>query len=291
MPSTLSTSQSSSSVSTASSSSMASSVQASPEREIAGLRASARESSPPQQTTEELQKTAASNTPNGFFSDHHSNLEPAQTASEESPNEALHLEEKPKIEKKPLTASDEDKVPETYHHQSLELEREETVRPVYKDFLGLYPLSFSNRSKDLTERKLRQDFDSSSCVVSRIRGLSGLSKSEIGTGEIVIVSFADKESASVASKDAGLLSRYPGLGPAPTTSLVADRDGAFSIEFINSGMSGMREITNEFSKHGEVVKVMASGAKKADSSNTSLVVSVTPDGSPPMMPAIARGPA
>ena len=33
-----------------------------------------------------------------------------------------------------------------------------------------------------------------------------------------------------------------------------------------------------------------SGAKKADSSSTSFVASVTPDGSPPMMPAIASGP-
>jgi hypothetical protein len=43
--------------------------------------------------------------------------------------------------------------------------------------------------------------------------------------------------------------------------LVPDKDGHFSIEFVNSGMSGIREITNEFSRHGEVVKVMAGGAK------------------------------
>jgi len=41
------------------------------------------------------------------------------------------------------------------------------------------------------------------------------------------------------------------------------KDGHYSVEFINSGMNGIREITNEFSKHGEVMKVMAGGAKNA----------------------------
>jgi hypothetical protein len=45
--------------------------------------------------------------------------------------------------------------------------------------------------------------------------------------------------------------------------VVPDRDGYYSIEFVNTGMSGVREITNEFSRHGEIVKVQQGGAKNA----------------------------
>ena len=56
--------------------------------------------------------------------------------------------------------------------------------------------------------------------------------------------------------------KYPGLRFAPKSTLRPDKDGFFSVEFINCGMSGIREITNEFSKHGEVSKVMAGGGSK-----------------------------
>ena len=56
--------------------------------------------------------------------------------------------------------------------------------------------------------------------------------------------------------------QYPTLSPAPPVNVVTDLDG-YSIEFVNNiGMSGIREITNEFSKHGEVSKVMAGGGSK-----------------------------
>ena len=58
-----------------------------------------------------------------------------------------------------------------------------------------------------------------------------------------------------------LLAKYPTLRPAPLEEVVSDKDGHYSIEFVDSAMSGIREITNEFSRHGEVVKVMAGGAK------------------------------
>ena len=45
--------------------------------------------------------------------------------------------------------------------------------------------------------------------------------------------------------------------------VVPDKDGNYSIEFINTGMSGVKEITNEFSRHGELVKVHQGGAKNA----------------------------
>jgi len=57
--------------------------------------------------------------------------------------------------------------------------------------------------------------------------------------------------------------QYPSLAPAPPHNIVADKDGYFSIEFTNVGMSGVREITNEFSRHGEIVKVQQSGGRNA----------------------------
>ena len=97
----------------------------------------------------------------------------------------------------------------------------------------------------------------------------------------VIVSFERKEdcikcveektlTAKVSPPSlSGLLSeltqhlQYPTLAPAPSQRIVADKDGYFSIEFTNVGMSGVREITNEFSRHGEIVKVQQSGGRNA----------------------------
>ena len=132
---------------------------------------------------------------------------------------------------------------------------------VHQDYLGYFSLSFSNRCKDLGERKIRVDISRESGVSPvRVRGLAGLSKSEIGSGETVTVSFADKESAEKAMLTSR--AKYPGLRCAPRSTLRPDKDGFFSIEFINCGMSGIREITNEFSRHGEVSKVMAGGGSK-----------------------------
>merc|ERR1712173_176999 len=111
--------------------------------------------------------------------------------------------------------------------------------------------------KDLSERKLRMDFEKFVAAgdVARVRG-------QFAPGESVIVSFNDKEVAEQCCAEPTLLSKYPTLTPAPAVNIVPDKDGHFSIEFSNSGMSGIREITQEFSKHGEVVKVMAmSGAR------------------------------
>jgi len=124
---------------------------------------------------------------------------------------------------------------------------------VEKDVFGLYSLTFVSRSRDLSERKLRMDFDKFG-EIARIRG-------QFGPGESVIVSYGDKLVAERCCAEPALLAKYPTLCPAPAVTIVPDKDGHFSIEFSNSGMSGIREITQEFSKHGEVVKVMASGAK------------------------------
>ena len=125
------------------------------------------------------------------------------------------------------------------------------------DIFGLYSLTFINKDKDLSERKVRLDFTKFGDV-ARIRGQFN------NSGETIIVSFSDKESAEKAVQSPSLASEYgPSFNTCPFMDVVPDKDGHFSIEFINSGMSGIREITNEFSKHGEVMKVMAGGAKNA----------------------------
>jgi len=78
--------------------------------------------------------------------------------------------------------------------------------------------------------------------------------------------FKGKESNIKTSRDQNFnyfLFQYPTLVPAPVQNIVQDKDGYFSIEFTNVGMSGVREITNEFSQHGEIVKVQQSGGRNA----------------------------
>ena len=133
------------------------------------------------------------------------------------------------------------------------------------DVFGHYSLSFINRSKDLTERKVRLDFGKYGDV-SRIRGQFGNQVNAAGTGNIpcqdsVVVSYIDRDCCQRAGS--ALRAKYPSLTPAPTMDVVKDKDGLYSIEFVNSGMNGIREITNVFSRHGEVMKVMAGGAKHA----------------------------
>ena len=138
---------------------------------------------------------------------------------------------------------------------------------IEKDVFGFYSLSMINKSKDLTERKVKIDFSrqvetaTSDCqsvdansLVARVRG-------QFALGEVIIISFFNKEMAEACLKNPALLAKYPTLRAAPSEEVISDKDGHYSIEFVNSGMSGIREITNEFSRHGEVVKVMAGGAK------------------------------
>ena len=72
-----------------------------------------------------------------------------------------------------------------------------------------------------------------------------------------------KFSSSLLQSELTQYLQYPSLAPAPSQRIVADKDGYFSIEFTNVGMSGVREITNEFSRHGEIVKVQQSGGRNA----------------------------
>lgn len=127
---------------------------------------------------------------------------------------------------------------------------------ISKDIFNLYSLCFVCKSKELSDRRIRLDFGLVA-EVSRVRGQLGRADST------VIVSFESVEDCYKCLSDKILSSKYPTLGPAPSQTIVPDRDGYFSIEFTNAGMSGVREITNEFSRHGEIVKVQQGGARNA----------------------------
>merc|ERR1712020_89140 len=76
---------------------------------------------------------------------------------------------------------------------------------------------------DLSERKVRLDF-SKYGDIARIRGQFN------NSGEIVIVSFNDKESAEKAVQSPSLASKYgPSLNTCPYMDVVPDKDGHFSI--------------------------------------------------------------
>ena len=142
------------------------------------------------------------------------------------------------------------------------------IPPVEADVFGLYSLSFVNRSKELTDKKVRLDFGKYGDV-TKIRGQFGNGVNatsgfcNAAASDAVIVSYSDRECCQRAVVHPALRSKYPTLTPAPVMDIVPDKDGHYSIEFVNSGMNGIREITNVFSRHGEVMKVMAGGAKNA----------------------------
>jgi len=143
--------------------------------------------------------------------------------------------------------------------EKLDIQPEPAFRAVDRDVFGLYSVTFVSRSKDLSDRKLRLDFEKFGDV-ARVRG-------QFGPGESVIVSYTEKECAETVCRDAVTLSKYPTLAPAPQVDIVPDKDGHWSIEFSNSRMSSIREITQDFSKHGEVVKVMFGSGSGAAKSN------------------------
>ena len=153
-----------------------------------------------------------------------------------------------------LTAADEMEDPA---EQAPAAEQEIHHRPVEADLFGLYSLTFVSRSKDLSDRKVRMDFERFG-EVSRVRG-------QFAPGESVIVSYTEREPAEVAVRDPAVRSKYgPSLQVAPRVQVVPDKDGHWSIDFSNSRMASIREITQDFSRHGEVCKVMfaSSGSSK-----------------------------
>ena len=125
------------------------------------------------------------------------------------------------------------------------------VGPLEPDMFGLYSLSFYNKTKDLSERKIRADF----CKYGEVAKIRGCSANSLDSP--IIVSFNEKGHAEKAVHCPALLAKYgPSLNTCPGIEVVPDpKDGYYSVEFVNSGMNGIREITNEFSKFGEITKI------------------------------------
>lgn len=145
------------------------------------------------------------------------------------------------IEEQPKLAVDEEDEEEEEEKVAQEDEAVvEPPQPPSKDIFNLFSLAFICKSKDLSERRIRLEFGLVA-EVCRVRGQPGK------VDATVIVSFETVEDCMKCLKDKALITKYPSLAPAPDVRIVADRDGYFSIEFTNAGMSGVREITNEFS--------------------------------------------
>ncbi len=128
----------------------------------------------------------------------------------------------------------------------------EPVPPVCtEDIFGLYSLAFVNKSKDLSERRIKVDFSKYGEVV-KIRGQFGTSNMAVtngsGASDIIVVSYSLRESAQTAVEAPALIAKYPSLKVAPPMEIVTDKNGHFSIDFGNSAMSSIREITNVFAR-------------------------------------------
>jgi len=131
-----------------------------------------------------------------------------------------------------------------------------SVTTISKDLFSLYSLSFVCKAKDLSERRIKLDFG----LVAEAYCIRG----QLGRVEApILVSFQKEEDAINCVNSKNLQNKYPALKVAPSMRVVPDKDGYYSIEFVNTGMSGVREITNDFSRHGELVKVHQGGAKNA----------------------------
>jgi len=128
----------------------------------------------------------------------------------------------------------------------------EPIPPVCtEDIFGLYSLAFVNKSKDLSERRIKVDFSKYGEVV-KIRGQFGISSNQGNNGsgatDIIVVSYVLRDSAQTAVESPALIGRYPSLKVAPPMEIVTDKNGHFSIDFGNSAMSSIREITNVFAR-------------------------------------------
>lgn len=171
-------------------------------------------------------------------------------------------EEEQPVEEAMAVIEEQPKLVDEEEEKKVDQEDQEVVevvlppQPPSKDLFNLFSLAFICKSKDLSERKIRLEFGLVA-EVCRVRGQPGK------VDATVIVSFETVEDCMKCLEDKALMTKYPSLAPAPDVRIVADRDGYFSIEFTNAGMSGVREITNEFSRHGEIVKVQQGGARNA----------------------------
>ncbi len=237
---------------------------------------------PPPRVGEPICPAVVASTP--LMASPESSIRSSRETSEPREPESLVAERKNEVEDEIVIDEEEDLVDdlvidETGLDAVVGSAANDDIEPVsvQADVFGLYSLSFVNRSKELTERKVRLDFGKYGDV-SKIRGQFGsnvatsasassaggaTAASSSSTSDAVVVSYTDQDCCQRAVSHPALKAKYPTLTSAPPMDIVPDKDGHYSIEFVNSGMNGIREITNVFSRHGEVMKVMAGGAKNA----------------------------
>jgi hypothetical protein len=115
-----------------------------------------------------------------------------------------------------------------------------------EDVFGSYSLIIVAQTKDLSERKIKADFGKCGEVV-KVRGPL-VASSSYCTSDIFIVSFSLQESAQSALKNATLIRKYPFMKAAPLMEIVPDKNSHFNIEFENSAMSSIKEISNLFAR-------------------------------------------
>jgi RNA recognition motif-containing protein len=139
-------------------------------------------------------------------------------------------------------------------------------RNVEKDIFGYFCLSFLNEDGDISEKKVRNDFGKFGEVVS-VRGALGKQKGH------VFVRFRKKEAAENClnclnsfplSEMSELFGKYLFLSPATPRDIDCDMYGLYSISFLNLNAKPFREISQEFSKFGEIVRLTSGGSINTD---------------------------
>ena len=110
-----------------------------------------------------------------------------------------------------------------------------------KDYFGCYCLKFYNKSGDVTEEKVLEDFGQYGEVVD-VRG-PGLFDV---TGDDVYVRYKEKSSAEQALIE--LVGKYDSLCLAPPSDIQADKFGYYTITFVNDKCLSKSDVWYIFSK-------------------------------------------
>lgn len=116
--------------------------------------------------------------------------------------------------------------------------------PCPEDIFGLYSLAVVGKS----EKNIKLDFGKYGDVV-KVRGqfmASGTADTKVSG--VFIVSFSLLESAQSAIMSPALIQKYPCMKIAPPMEVVPDKNGHFSVDFGNSGMSSIKEISKVFAR-------------------------------------------
>merc|ERR550539_2388102 len=117
-----------------------------------------------------------------------------------------------------------------------------------KDYFGCYCLKFYNKTGEVTEQQVLEDFGMYGEVVD-VRG-PGLFDV---TGDDVYVRYKEKSSAEQALVE--LVGKYDSLCLAPPSDIQADKFGYFTITFVNDKCLSKSDVWYIFSKFGTVACV------------------------------------